>query len=50
MKQLIVMIAMIMLGIAIAGLIASFGVSAGSMTDTAQSKLSVVTQDVAVKQ
>lgn len=39
MKQIIVMIAMVMLGIAIAGLIGDFGKSAGKLTDATISEI-----------
>jgi hypothetical protein len=46
MKQLIVMISMIMLGIAIAGMITSFGDKAGTMSDNVLTSLDSVSTTV----
>jgi hypothetical protein len=46
MKQIIVMVAMVMLGIIIAGMVSQFGTSAGEMTSAVNSKVGAYTSDV----
>lgn len=48
MKQIIVMIAMVLLGITIAGLVGDFSDSAGSISDTANDRIFEITSPGAI--
>lgn len=48
MKQIIVMIAMVLLGITIAGFVNDFGESAGNISDSANSRIEKVTSSGAI--